>query len=176
MANEYSVNSADLLAVANAIREKAESTDGLVFPAGFVEAISGIVSGGGISSAYYDISYGTFIPAVSSSDIEVTLNFELQSTDAFAYACFGVPIGSRSGGVNIASYGAYNITDAALNSPFGGHIYASATATKVSSNTSVNTYVPNYLNGTLFTIMGYGLWEFVAEYEYIWVVLRRKNI
>lgn len=69
MANEYLVNNADLLAVANAIREKAESTDGLVFPSGFVEAISGIESGGG-----YPIAWGSFTLITDTTDYIVTHN------------------------------------------------------------------------------------------------------
>lgn len=47
MANEYFVNSADLTSVADAIRAKGETTDLLVFPAGFVTAVEAITSGGG---------------------------------------------------------------------------------------------------------------------------------
>ena len=43
MANEYFVNSADLAAIANAIRSKGGTTESLVFPNGFVEAIENIV-------------------------------------------------------------------------------------------------------------------------------------
>lgn len=43
MANEYFVNSADLTAVADAIRAKGETTESLVFPSGFVTAIENIV-------------------------------------------------------------------------------------------------------------------------------------
>lgn len=45
MANEYLVNSSDLTSVANAIREKGETTEQLVFPSGFVTAIEGIKGG-----------------------------------------------------------------------------------------------------------------------------------
>ena len=44
MANEYSVNHADLLAVANAIRAKSGKTDALAFPSKFVSAIANISS------------------------------------------------------------------------------------------------------------------------------------
>lgn len=53
MAHEYSVNQTDLIAVADAIRTKSETTDALVFPAGFVTAIEGITGGGGISVSAY---------------------------------------------------------------------------------------------------------------------------
>ena len=42
MANEYTVNSADLAAVANAIRAKSGKSASLVFPDDFVAAIAGI--------------------------------------------------------------------------------------------------------------------------------------
>lgn len=47
MANEYSVNQADLTTVADAIRAKGGTTDALTFPTGFAEAIAAIASGGG---------------------------------------------------------------------------------------------------------------------------------
>lgn len=43
--NEYLVNETDLIAVADAIREKGGTTEPLSFPAGFVSAIQAI--GGG---------------------------------------------------------------------------------------------------------------------------------
>ena len=52
MAHEYSVNQSDLVLVADAIRTKSETTDALVFPAGFVAAIEEI-TGGGISVSAY---------------------------------------------------------------------------------------------------------------------------
>lgn len=50
MANEYLVNSADLTAIADAIREKGGTADELVFPAGFINAVEAIQSGGGGSA------------------------------------------------------------------------------------------------------------------------------
>lgn len=47
MANEYLVNSADLTAVADAIRTKGGTSDTLAFPGGFVEAVEAIQAGGG---------------------------------------------------------------------------------------------------------------------------------
>ena len=48
MANEYAVNQADLLSVADAIREKGGTQDLLSFPAGFVTAIQEMKGGGGL--------------------------------------------------------------------------------------------------------------------------------
>ena len=47
MANEYSVNQADLVSVANAIRTKGGTSEALVFPDGFVSAVQAIQAGGG---------------------------------------------------------------------------------------------------------------------------------
>ena len=47
MANEYTVNSADMVKVANAIRSKGGTSNALVFPNGFVNAISAIQAGTG---------------------------------------------------------------------------------------------------------------------------------
>ena len=48
MADLVIANKDDLVSIANAIREKAESTDGLVFPAGFVETIANISANSGL--------------------------------------------------------------------------------------------------------------------------------
>lgn len=53
MANEYSVNHSDMVAVADAIRIKGETTEALVFPDGFVQAIEGIKGGGGVTAKAY---------------------------------------------------------------------------------------------------------------------------
>lgn len=45
MANEYLINRADLVSVADAIRAKGETTEQLVFPGGFVAAIAGMETG-----------------------------------------------------------------------------------------------------------------------------------
>lgn len=45
MANEYTVNAADLTAVADAIRAKTGTSEGLSFPDGFAAAIAGISTG-----------------------------------------------------------------------------------------------------------------------------------
>lgn len=60
MANEYAVNSADMTAVADAIRAKGGTTGELSFPAGFVSAIGAITTGGGseggaVSGLAYDM-------------------------------------------------------------------------------------------------------------------------
>lgn len=52
MANEYAVNAADLLEVAEAIREKGETEDTIIFPTGFVETIKAIKVSGVNAKAY----------------------------------------------------------------------------------------------------------------------------
>ncbi len=47
MANEYAVNSADLKAIADAIRAKVGQSGALAFPAGFVDAVDAIQTGSG---------------------------------------------------------------------------------------------------------------------------------
>ena len=49
MANEYAVNQADLTIVADAIREKGKTSEQLVFPSGFVEAIENMKGGGDLN-------------------------------------------------------------------------------------------------------------------------------
>ncbi len=60
MANEYLVNSADLTSVADAIREKGETTEQLVFPSGFVTAIENMKGGADLN---FEIVGGTTQPS-----------------------------------------------------------------------------------------------------------------
>ena len=63
---------ADLTAVADAVRAKAESSDALSFPSGFVDAIANLETGGGLPSNISMIASGTITPtsAVSYFNIE----------------------------------------------------------------------------------------------------------
>lgn len=69
MANEYTVNAADLTAVADAIRAKAGTSEGLSFPDGFAAAIAGISTGAQVASgsvttnrkSYMDITPGFIV-------------------------------------------------------------------------------------------------------------------
>lgn len=49
-------NKSDLVAVADAIREKAGSTDELSFPGGFVDAVGGISTGGGSDEDNWELA------------------------------------------------------------------------------------------------------------------------
>ena len=56
MANEYTVNAADLTAVADAIRAKTGTSEGLSFPDGFAAAIAGISTGAQVASGSVMVS------------------------------------------------------------------------------------------------------------------------
>ena len=56
MANEYTVNAADLTAVADAIRAKTGTSEGLSFPDGFAAAIAGISTGAQVASGSVTIT------------------------------------------------------------------------------------------------------------------------
>ena len=45
--NSYISTGADMVSVANKIRDKAGVSDGLIFPDGWIDAIDGIKTGGG---------------------------------------------------------------------------------------------------------------------------------
>jgi hypothetical protein len=60
---------ADLTAVANAIREKAESTGSISFPAGFVEAIANIAAGGGLPNGISAMTSGEYVNTNDNSNI-----------------------------------------------------------------------------------------------------------
>lgn len=64
---DSSVLDGNLTSIANAIREKAELTENFAFPQGFIEAISGIESGGG------NVIMGTITPNETSSSIIINL-------------------------------------------------------------------------------------------------------
>ena len=61
MANEYLVNSSDLTSVADAIREKGETSAQLVFPSGFVSAIENMKGGG--ADLNFEVVGGTTQPS-----------------------------------------------------------------------------------------------------------------
>ena len=80
---------ADLTSVANAIREKAGSTDSLAFPDGFVSAIGGIL---GMPSEIAELSTGVYVPASSAN---LTLEHGLSQKPHFAVFC--APVISSTG-------------------------------------------------------------------------------
>lgn len=59
MANEYTVNAADLTAVADAIRAKGDTTADLAFPTGFASAIAAISSGAQVASGGTTVNRST---------------------------------------------------------------------------------------------------------------------
>lgn len=84
MANEYAVNQADLVAVANAIREKAKSNDSFMFPQGFVDTITGLK---GLPNGISKMTSGSFTLATETNkytfthDLGVIPNFFIVLTD-----------------------------------------------------------------------------------------------
>ena len=82
MANEYAVNQADLTAVANAIRAKAESSGSLNFPSGFVNAIANIATGGGLPSEVTHLASGTFT-LTSSTTTQYTITHGMGTSPNF---------------------------------------------------------------------------------------------
>lgn len=71
MANEYTVNAADLTAVADAIRAKTGTSEGLSFPDGFAAAIAGISTGAQVAS-------GTVVLPGSATSFTITPGFEVK--------------------------------------------------------------------------------------------------
>lgn len=67
---ELLVQSDSLTAIADAIREKAESTDPLVFPTGFIDALSNI---GGLPNGITALASGQYTPV---SDVVGAVDFE----------------------------------------------------------------------------------------------------
>lgn len=71
MANEYTVNAADLTAVADAIRAKTGTSEGLSFPDGFAAAIAGISTGAQVAS-------GTVVLPGSGTSFTITPGFKVK--------------------------------------------------------------------------------------------------
>lgn len=71
--NSYIVTGADMVGLANKIREKAGVSNGLVFPNGMIEAIEGIETGGGSSwtDSYSVFATGTFTPVENVVSVEI---------------------------------------------------------------------------------------------------------
>ena len=182
MAYDKIVDSAALDAglkhIADAIREKGGTSGSLAFPAAMAEAIAAIqTGGGGASPVNFDLSMGSFIVAENVTPFNIQCDFPVKSTDSFAIFYAGFPIGERTDGCNISGYCVYNMPSAAL--PDGKYClfgYASAAATKLSTNTSTS-YMP-VISGepsTTIPLRGYGAWEFAPSYEYIWCVVKEKS-
>lgn len=169
---------ANLTTIANAIREKAGTSDALAFPVGFADAIAGIETGGGFNSDHADIAYGSFIPAESVEGVIVDCGFPISKDDAFMYSFAGIPIATRTESTNIAGYFANKMPSAALSdAAYGGTHYASSTATRLSSNTNVslnNVFLDT--TGNDIKLRGYGAFSFTTSYEYFWIVVKEKNV
>lgn len=90
MANEYFVNSADLISVADSIRTKGETTEQLVFPDGFTTAIMAIESGGEKPQLIVTAPAGSTITAVNVNEEEtVTGEIGAEGTLTIDLPAFG---------------------------------------------------------------------------------------
>ena len=83
MANEYTVNAADLTAVADAIRSKTGTSEGLRFPDGFAAAIAGISTGAQVASGSFTAS--------NSNSMTITPGFIVKNI------CFAVAYNTSTG-------------------------------------------------------------------------------
>lgn len=63
--NSYIVTGADMVSLANKIREKAGVSDGLVSPDGWIEAIDGIEAGGGVRIEQGSITFAEELQSYS---------------------------------------------------------------------------------------------------------------
>ena len=70
--SKYYANGDDLTSVADAIRTKGETSDPLVFPAGFVTAIAAIPTGGGDDPITKELAGETY--SYTNNDVEVIYN------------------------------------------------------------------------------------------------------
>ena len=88
MANEYTVNAADLTAVADAIRAKTGTSEGLSFPDGFAAAIAGISTGAQVASGSVTTTRKSFMiiyPGFVVKKLSINPIAEDQNTVSITY-------------------------------------------------------------------------------------------
>ena len=98
MANEYTVNAADLTAVADAIRAKTGTSEGLSFPDGFAAAIAGISTGAQVASGSVTTTRKSFMiiyPGFVVKKLSINPIAESQKTATITYdfennICIGI--------------------------------------------------------------------------------------
>ena len=76
--NSYISTGADMVSVANKIREKAEVSNGLVFPDGWIEAIDGIEAGGGGGSVPKPLTFDYMPEGYPTKSVETVTLMEEQ--------------------------------------------------------------------------------------------------
>jgi len=113
MANEYAVNSQDLKAVADAIRTKGETTESLVFPDGFAQAIADIKAGEDVEQATPEIT-------VSSGGL---------ITASATQAAGLVPAGTKTATKQLTVQAAQTITPGTSNKTIASGRYLTGTQT-----------------------------------------------
>lgn len=123
MANEYAVNTADLTAVADAIRAKAGTSEGLSFPDGFVATIAAIPAGAQVASGSVNVS--------KSSEITIVPGFNVNSlcVEAPGLGGGGLYVDRTVVGGNIASVNSLSSTTLIkFNHSISGTVYWLATS------------------------------------------------
>ena len=152
MANEYTVNAADLTSVADAIRTKGGTSAQLVFPSGFVSAIEDIQSGSTVQ-----IATGSYTTN-SSGSATVSCGFKPDVIIAKATGAYGTTYGGIAfTEFNITSGGGFLIgsssSDAYANHAFtqtsngfsvSAKKYSTSFKESVESNRSVNYVAIKY--------------------------------
>jgi hypothetical protein len=101
---DSSVLDARLTQIANAIREKAGTSDSLAFPAAMAEAIAAIEAGGGISFGDFDeVTSGTFIPNEDiTADYKIDIGMVSQKNfDCYVFVLFSAPPSFSTDGTSI---------------------------------------------------------------------------
>lgn len=84
MANEYAVNQSDLVQVADAIRTKGETTNQLVFPSGFVDAIQQITTGAELNYKVRSYASGNQVPATAEENTIVLITATTITSHVFS--------------------------------------------------------------------------------------------
>lgn len=115
----YIANDADLTLVADAIRSKGKTSDSLVFPNEFVNAIAAISTGG-----TYNLQSKTITPSTSTQTILPDTNYDALSsvTVESIPSAYIIPTGTKSitanGTVDVTNYASANVnvpTDSTLS-------------------------------------------------------------
>ena len=174
------VNDTSLASVADAIRAKGGTSDALVFPDGFVSAISAIQTGGGVTG---NIAYGTITPADASVNLEIVHG--LGKVPDF----FCIVASNNSNGVysNSSPYGQsfiYMIRDTMNSRPnwyFGRYQYSDGVEygqgpIKDTISTSLNYYIALGENNAIWAVRNSTHGLFVHSAPFFWLAVADGGI
>lgn len=154
--NSYISTGADMVSVANKIREKAGVSDGLVFPDGWIEAIEGIEAGGGTISGKKFISGEITFSETPTSKITISHDSLGFRSQPFVFLAASASAPSNNIGALISA-----------RCGSGVYVNSSKRFSLLSSISETINYYGN-VNDTSFEIQSSSAKKMLAGKTYIW--------